>query len=317
MFKRFALVVCAFTLSLSAFAQVKLPQEPTKFDLNDDDAMIQIGVGAMNSDKTVDVLLRVEGNAIVNNGSSYYVIARVKSDVATNGKALDYVDIQFNGLGFGISEKDLFSKGFIDITFLNFNYSKNVAINQNNMARITFIGLRGGYENKVTDDLAFLIKGSVDLLGFGLSDRINETQNGRTDGIASGASIEAGFKFLERYKITFSHTRNVVQSDPVQYYNGTSCSTYYYDDCYDPYYGYGAYCGGWAQTTCGPNYSTRYTQQRTSSSTALNITADISKNFQAFGQVAYNVYKVRAELGQTVESRNDAIQFKFGAVYKF
>jgi hypothetical protein len=322
MFKRYFLLI----LSLISFAKAGslFAQQTTQIDLSDCvddcvDTMIQVGAGGMTSTKGgFDVLLKVTSDVLLQKGFGYYVIATIDTDLATNGKQINYVNLKFTGLGVGtatdIEEK---FKGNINFTILNVNYQRNILINNVGTFRVNLVGVRGGTEFNLSEKIAAVLKGSVDLLGYAINERLNES--GINEGRGNGFRLEGGVRFNEKYVITISHEQNVVKSDPVKYYNGVACSTYYYSDsCYDPYYGGYYGCGGyWATTTCGPSYTTEYTQRRTVSETALNIIANFNKHFSAFGQVAYNVFKVTAEQNQVPQSSDGILQFKFGAAYRF
>ena len=302
--------------SLAAFAQEVVPPvtgtvTPPSRVTPDEDVMIEVGTGAVTVGKTVDLLLRVDASVTTPNGSgSRFVIARVTSNVGVGDKGVNYVDINLSGLGYQVDSNDLYSKGYVAFTLLNADYQRNVSIDNSGMFRISLIGLKGAYENEINEDVKFMIKGALDLLGLSTTTRLADGQ--QMSGGGAGGSLEFGLEFQEKYRIAFGGKVNQTYTDGVTHYDGVQCNTYY--DTYNDPYGYGY---GYSQTYCSKHYSTTYLKNTTASTLYMSLVAELTKHLQAFGQVSYNVYKMTDKRGEYPSSRKSNVMFSVGVAYKF
>lgn len=280
----------------------------------DDDNMIQIGGGAMSSPKSIEALFRVNGSAKISldgdDDAPYFIVARINMDMTAGNGGVPFIDLQFESIGYEMGDDDMFSKNFVSFSLLNLNLQKDLAINNELSYRITFLGIKAGAEGYLSEDVKIAVKGALDLLGFALSERASD--GSRTDGAGGyGLSGEIGFTFLERYHVAFGEKFGATFSDGISYVNGVECDTYYHNN-YGNGYGY-----GYSSTYCHDRVVTDYRQHRYTSRTYLNLAADLAKNLQAFGQVSYNVYKVKDRTGKVAASTDSALELKLGVAYKF
>ncbi|MBI2606170.1 MAG: hypothetical protein HYW49_08835 [Deltaproteobacteria bacterium] len=298
------LSLAVLSFGSSAFAQTA----------GDDDNMIQIGGGAMNGPKAIEALFRVNGSSKIpldgDNDAPYFIVARINMDMTAGSGGVPFIDLQFDGIGYETGNDDMFSKNFVSFSLLNLDLQKDLAINNELSYRISFIGIKAGAEGYLSEDAKIAIKGALDLLGFALSERASD--GSRTDGAGGyGLSGEIGFKFFEKYHVAFGEKFGATFSDGIQYVDGIECHTSY------NHYGNGYSGYGYSSTYCKDRIVTDYRQHRYTSRTYLNLAADLTKNLQAFGQVSYNVYKVRDRTGKVAASTNSALAFKLGVAYKF
>lgn len=280
----------------------------------DDDNMIQIGGGAMSSPKSIEALFRVNGSSKISldgdNDSPYFVVARINMDMTAGSGGVPFIDLQFDGIGYETGNEDMFSKNFVSFSLLNLNLQKDLAINNELSYRITFLGIKAGAEGYLSEDVKIAVKGALDLLGFALSERASD--GSRTDGAGGyGLSGEVGFTFLEKYHVAFGEKFGATFSDGIKYVDGIECHTSY------DHYGNGYSSYGYSSTYCKDRVVTDYRQHRYTSRTYLNLAADLTKNLQAFGQVSYNVYKVKDRTAKVAASTDSALEFKLGVAYKF
>lgn len=290
------------TLGLSALALAMAPLPASAWEpLFDRPTMIEVGAGvAAGTESPVEALFRVNLTGGTRLGdTSYFIVARVSGDFTAGESGVSYIDMQFEAVGY---ERRLDEFTFWGVNLVGANVNRNVAIDNEVSAQITFLGVRGGVGGQVADNVAMYVRGAADLIGIGITER-------RSDGAGSvGAgmtlSAELGVKLYNRVRIALGEKFGTTLGKPESVYVGTTCDTWYDD------YGY-------PHRHCYDDYDTYYNDRRFTSNTYVSLVFDLTENLSLFGQAAYNVYVVHDHTGGATDSIDGAFQFLFGMTGRF
>ncbi len=298
----FSIKTVSLGLSSFAFAALALPQTASAWEpLFDSPTMIEVGAGvSAGTENPVEALFRVNlvgGTRL--SATSYFIIARVSGDFTAGSTGVSYIDMQFEAVGY---ERRLDEFTYWGVNLLGANVNRNVGIDNEVSAQITFLGLRGGIGGNVAENVAMYVKGAADLIGIGITER-------RSDGAGNvGAgmtlSAELGVKLYNRVRIALGEKFGTTLGAPESVYVGTTCDTWYDDH-------------GYPHRNCYDDYDTYYNDKRFTSNTYVSLVLDLTKNLSLFGQASYNVYVVSDNTGGTLESSDGAFQFLFGMTGRF
>lgn len=268
----------------------------------DHPSMIEVGGGVGHlgdTENPVEAVFKVE--AVAASGVSAYqdfIVARISGLASAGIEGVSYIDFHMESLGWQWGD----SEAFTALTFLNFDVQRNVPINNDVTLRVTFVGVRGEIDTDLSDEVAFSLKGAIDLIGIGFTRR---TDTASLVGSAMGASGEVGFKFFDRFRIALGEKFGMTSGKPETYYTGYVVCEDYYDD-----YGY-------VDSYCYDETETRFRDNRLTSNTYVALTASLTENISVFGQASYNVYVVNDSTGETVNSSDGAWQFFMGVSGQF
>lgn len=290
------LVAACMGFSGAAFAQVS--------------SGIEIGTGAeAQSGGEVAAVFRLDGRIDVKNGQDMptFLVVRLNGDLAAS--SLDQVsvlDVHVEGLGMTLGNSD----GYSELSFLNVDLQRNLALGEMGSYRLTFIGLRTGYAADISDHVKFIVDMAGDFAGLALSERAGDlTQVHSAAGMAGGYRVEAGVELNKTYRLAFTHkggfnfggAEYVDYSQPVYTCTGS-----------DPY----GYNGGYYNPNCWSQGGYVMHQQVSQYDTGVLLMAGLGKHLTAFGQVDYLVFKMSDDQGNFSSSRSSGWQLRFGFSYK-
>jgi hypothetical protein len=268
--------------------------------------MIDVGGGAfMSGSDPVEALFKVDFTMAVPTGPARshtsFVLARLNSRFAANGDGLNFVDLQFDSLGWQWHDGNLREdgvRGYLGFSFLNIDVQRDVTINNDISARISFLGFRGGMQAEVDEDTVFLLKGALDVLGMAYTRRLDDGAD--SNGESAGGFLETGIQIHNAFRVVVGDKYGATLGKPYQYRDGAECESYI------DYWGY-------ERTHCRDTYATGWDDVRSTNTTYLSAGWNIAKHFGIFGEARYSVYDVRDDSGQTYESNNGRFQLLFGA----
>lgn len=276
--------------------------------------MVEVGSSARFSEsRSVDAVFHVKSDINIDSKDTvgdYFVIAHLDAKLSTD-KELGYMDVRFNTIGVGVKDWDN-EKNFIAGTLLNVHLQKDFSVNNRSMSRITFIGIYGGLEEEITENLAFVLNGVVDILGYGVSERLNDGL--RASGTSSGADLEVGAIINKKFRVTFQAAVSIVSAKPEEVYMGYICHSHHEDSYYD---NNGFYHSGHSYTTCQDEYHTYYHDQRIYTQMSLNLAYQLNKNTSIYSRIGYSVFKLNDQFNEanSNESKDSAYFFMFGVRY--
>ncbi|MDH4467189.1 MAG: hypothetical protein QE271_03955 [Bacteriovoracaceae bacterium] len=280
---------------------------------------LEIGGGVVKTD-LVEMLVKIEANSTITpdgDGGSYYVLVRFKGDAAINFQTSPaYVDISANFLGFGYDTgPNSVLRGYGDITFLNFNYARNLSLNESYHYNLSLIGLRAGVlANLSEDQVQFFAEASFDFVGLAFdakraSDGVALSPSSFGTRSSYVAAFETGVNLFKR-KVRLAIGGQVFSTSALgdTYYDGTfTCTTYtYFDDITGQYYD--------AQD-CQENTSTYYAERWTTKKFYVDLTVRLSKALRVFGRAGVQVFSLEDDTGYFPNSTNHAWMYQVGVSY--
>lgn len=294
------------------------------FAQSSEDNMIQIGSGAMQTDQTMEALIEVKTNFVIDQSrNSYFVLVRMNADGSISKNEFKYIDLEMRALGFGGQASDELGifKAYLEGTLLNFHYQRNVSIDLDKMYTLNLLGVRVGGEVKFTENIKLMGEAAVDFAGVALSSqRSSDLARMTSTGLHSNSSFHAELSLLlyNRFKITAGVMGTNISANGYEYKTGREiCETvedgYGWTDDDGDYH--------WIKTgqhqECHDEVLTNYQEHWSTKSTYFGFMAQITKRLSVFGKAQYAIFKMDDETGVMSNSSKNQWQFMFGAVYKF
>ncbi len=301
----------ALLASVQSFAQVTPDTD------SESPNMIEIGTGIRNvkydGNSFVDVLLKVDGRALKEfDNQAYFVVARIRSDVAFNKNLLTYADIELNTLGVSLGcevANDPECIGFISASLLNLNVSRNVDIDSALDLRFSLVGIKAGIGTQITDEVKAFVNMGFDVSALAISQRFSDMY--AVKGKGYGVTAEVGVQVKDKLRVALTGSISEVRSGKDEFDNsyGGTCNQQEgsFTDELGNYYYYPH-----NHITCqSDGMVTFFTQTRYNAKAALSIMYNVTKNVQLFGKAGVNVYRISdMEMGE--DTTNKAFQLLVG-----
>ncbi|MCB9091011.1 MAG: hypothetical protein H6621_11795 [Halobacteriovoraceae bacterium] len=277
-----------------------------------------LGLGLQNVGDYVDVLFKVEaaGKAInIKNGLFWdqdkFFIVRMKAEGAFNSNYISSLSTKISTLEYDVTVED--SANFfmsIGFTVLDFNYERNIDIDQDSSVSLTAMGVRLSsevYDNRGNKKL-FL---NAAFSGFGL---FLESQR-RSDGVRLSPKEVGGrdvftydvsgtYFVTDRFQITVGVQGQNFYADGETYY--VSHCGWRYDSYYDEDY--------W---DCWDEPETDYDEFHRYSKTYLKLVYQITPSLAVFGEASLRKFSVTDQTGFFENSKNRMPYFGVGVKYQF
>ncbi len=301
----------ALFISTLSFAQV------TPDTTTNNENMIEIGTGVRNvkydQNSFVDVLLKVDGRALKQaDDQIYFVVARVRSEVAFNKNLITYADIELNTLGISLgceAGTDPDCVGFISASLLNLNMSRNIDIDSAKDLRISLVGVKAGLNATITDEIKAFVNVGFDVSALAISQRFSDMYEVKGKGY--GLAAELGVQIKDKLRVVMTASMSEVRSGEDSFDNsyGGTCDQQggsFTDELGNVYY----YPHN--HISCqSDGMVTFFTQTRYNSKAALAVMYNITKNLQIFGKAGVSVYRISdMEMGE--DTTNKAFQLMAG-----
>ncbi len=273
-----------------------------------EDPMIEVGIGAaaIQGDAPVEVLLKVEIPGVTASGGAV-VLARFKGSASflDAGNIGDYLDIHFEPLALGMTDKEL----GLWVTFLDFDLQRNIPLGNDLMCRVSVLGGRANYNKAVSENFKFFINAAFDMIGLGLH-KVGNEYKGQG---GMGANVEFGAIIAKDFRIVLGEKIDAIQNVDKSRVTGQTCTdtpmTSYVDSSGKPHYSTGS---------CTDTHATVDGDSSYQFKTSLDLVYDLSKNLSVFASPNFVVYvrdTFRDEV-KTTES-NSAFQVMFGVSAKW
>lgn len=265
-------------------------------------SLIEIGAGVAAPSgvpSELEALFHVElvaGSSVPRN--AYFIWARINADASFAPSALDaltsqggtlapsYVDFRFETLTYqkGFSEK------YWSVSLATAELTRNVALQNDLSARVTFVGVRGSGGAEFSEKISFFIRGALDLIGLGLSRQgATDPAPGSKDvGPTMGFSAEAGVRLFKRVRISLGGDIDALWADPVREVVGRKCD-FFYDEW------------GYEVRECYDKFETNYQKRHLYTSAHAKFAVELGKSLGLFGKASYQIYSVddRDQPGQS------------------
>jgi hypothetical protein len=287
-----------------------------------------IGAGADTAaaQNEIEVLIRIDGAAYDTNkdqAGGYLVIGHLRGDATTSGS---YIDVTFEPLAFGHRFIDGSVVRDLQASFAKADLERNLALDENQYARLTVVGFAGDIKGNATSFLKLGLNASLDLLSLTVAERASDGV--RSTGASIGGKIEGSAEIGTHFRIALGTQGNELATggftetfydrgdaaahgyDPDNVCTTSSSPTgeYFYDE---DGYEHEIYQD---DDDCSVHH---YDQIHTITKNYLSITASLNSHIQLFGVAQYAVYKVGSDTGAVDESKHGRKQLLFGASNKF
>lgn len=281
---------------------------------------LEIGAGAVKTD-LVDVLVKIQANSTLTrggeSGGAYIVLVRFKGEGGINAETSPaYMDIDAELVGFGLdSGKDSLVRAFGDITLLNFNFERNLSVNQAYHYNLSVLGFRAGaVTNFDNDQIQLFAQASFDFVGVAFDAKraadgvaLSPSSFGTRDSYA--VAFETGVNlFKHRVRLAFGGKVLTTRALGESYFDGTyTCTTYEYYDEYTGQYYY--------TDECDPNYSTYYAERWKSKKYYVDLSVRVTKALRVFGRAGVQTFALEDDTGYFPNSNNSAWTYQVGVSY--
>lgn len=285
---------------------------------------LQIGAGALQNDKTMEALIQVKTNFVIDSGAnSYFVLIRMNADGSIAKNEFNYIDFEMRALGFGgqVSDDLGIFKAYLEGTLLNYHYQRNIQIDMEKMYTLNLLGIRFGGEVKFTENIKLLAETALDFAGVALSSqRASDLAKMTSSGLNTTSAFRAELSLLlyNRFKLTAGVKAQSISANGYTYDTGRDiCNTvedgYGWTDDDGDYH----WIKTGEHTECHDEILTHYQEFWDSKTTYFSFMAQITKRLSLFGKAQYSIFKMSDETGSFSSGNTGKWSYMFGAVYKF
>ncbi len=268
---------------------------------------VDVNMGLQKVGDYVDVLIKTQGYAYAGSTTRFerLYILKFKAEGAGNSSGIGD-NISSIGVEASLLQGDLIydysAEGGVHFGFslLDYQYNKNIDINQGGTATLTVLGVRAGGAVSLNDEnsMKLFVNTAASFGGILLNTERMDDGQGHTGLGRSGATTydaELGL-IVKKLKFSVGVRGQNIRSQGYDEYYGVQCDRYY--GCYDV-------------------FGTEFSEHHRFRELFVKLVWKISPRFQVYGKVASRRYKVDDYYGVIDSSNDSATYLQVGAKYRF